>query len=65
VVGLLETVSRNYAEQLGQWPQMIVTGKAAGILKKDCTFVDNWVDELVLKGIVLTYKFYLDKLEIS
>ncbi|MFI4910746.1 MAG: type III pantothenate kinase [Sedimentisphaeraceae bacterium JB056] len=64
-VGLLETISRNYAEQIGQWPQMIVTGAGASILKKDCTFVDNWVDELVIKGIVLSYKFYLDKLEVS
>lgn len=65
VVGLLETVSRKYAEQLGQWPQMVVTGSGASILKQDCSFVDSWVDELVIKGIVLTYKFYLDKLEIS
>jgi type III pantothenate kinase len=64
-VGLLETISRHYAEQIGQWPQMIVTGQAAGLLKKDCPFVDNWVDELVIKGIVLAYKFYLDKLEVS
>ncbi len=62
VVGLLEVASRKYAEQLGQWPQMIVTGAGASILKKDCTFVDSWVDELVLKGIVLAYKFYIDKL---
>lgn len=63
-VGLLETISRHYAEQLGQWPQMIVTGAGAEIIKKDCSFVDNWVDELVLKGIVLSYKFYLDTLEV-
>ncbi len=63
--GLLEMISRKYAEQLGQWPQMIVTGSAASILKQDCSFVDNWVDGLVIKGIVLSYKFYLDKREIS
>ena len=61
-VGLLETVCRKYAEQLGQWPQVIVTGAGASILKKDCDFVDSWADELVLKGIVLAYKFYVDKL---
>lgn len=62
VVGLLETISRKYAEQLGQWPQMIVTGTGAEIIKDDCSFVDNWVDELVIKGIVIAYKFYIDKL---
>jgi len=64
-VGLLETVSRQFAEQIGQWPQMVVTGGSASIIKKDCSFVDNWVDELVIQGIVLAYKFYIDKLEIS
>ncbi len=62
VVGLLETISRKYAEQIGQWPQMIVTGSGASILKDDCDFVDSWADELVLKGVVLTYKFYIDKM---
>ena len=65
VVGLLETVSRHFAEQSGQWPQMVVTGGNAAMIKKDCQFVDNWVDELVIQGIVLAYKFYLDKLEIA
>jgi type III pantothenate kinase len=59
-VGLLETITRKYAEELGRWPQTIATGAAAEIIKQDCDFVDSWVPNLVVKGIVLAYKKYLD-----
>ena len=59
-VGLLETITRKYAEEIGKWPQTIATGAAAEIIKKDCDFVDSWVPNLVVKGIVLAYKKHLD-----
>ncbi len=59
-VGLLKTVVEKYAEQLGRWPQTIVTGRAFEIIKDDCDFVDSWVLNLPVKGIVLAYKKYLD-----
>lgn len=60
-VGLLETITRKYAEEIGKWPQTIATGAAAEIIKKDCDFVDSWVPNLVVKGIVLAYKKHLDE----
>jgi len=59
-VGALETAVRRYAEQLGKWPQLIVTGGAAQVIKDDCEFVDSWVPNLAVKGVVLAYKKYLE-----
>ncbi|MDH4202088.1 MAG: type III pantothenate kinase [Phycisphaerae bacterium] len=58
-VGLLETVCRKYAEQIGRWPQVILTGGAAKLIKDDCDFVDSWVSDLALRGIIIAYKKYL------
>lgn len=55
-VGLLETVCRKYAEQLGRWPHVILTGGAAALFKDDCEFVDSYVPDLSLRGIVIAYK---------
>ncbi|MEN8127573.1 MAG: type III pantothenate kinase [Planctomycetota bacterium] len=64
-VGLLETLSRKYAEQIGKWPQVILTGGAAKMIKDDCEFVDSWVSNLALRGIIIAYKKYLyDQAEI-
>ena len=59
-IGLLETVCRNFAEQIGKWPQVVVTGGAAGLIKEDCDFVDSWVPNLAVRGVVLAYQKYLD-----
>jgi type III pantothenate kinase len=59
-VGLLRAVIEKYAEQIGKWPQTIVTGADAAIIKKDCDFVDTWVSDLTVTGIVLAYKKYLN-----
>jgi type III pantothenate kinase len=58
-VGLLETVCRKYAEQVGRWPQVVLTGGAAQMIKDDCEFVDSWVTNLALRGIIIAYKKYL------
>jgi pantothenate kinase type III len=58
-VGLLETLCRKYAEQIGHWPQVILTGGAAKVIKDDCEFVDNWVSNLALRGIIIAYKKYI------
>lgn len=59
-VGTLEEVIRRFAEQLGRWPQTVLTGSAAKIIKDDCQFIDNYVPDLVIKGIALAYKNYLE-----
>ncbi|RKY11190.1 MAG: hypothetical protein DRP65_04960 [Planctomycetota bacterium] len=58
--GALEAVVRRYAEQIGKWPQVIITGGAADVIKDDCKFVDSWVPNLAVKGVVLAYKKYLE-----
>jgi type III pantothenate kinase len=58
-VGLLETVCRKFAEQIGKWPQVVLTGGAAQVIKDDCEFVDSWVGNLALRGVVIAYKKYL------
>lgn len=60
-VGLLEVAARKLSEEIGKWPQTIVTGRNAAIIKKDCDFIDSWVDNLVVKGIVLSYKKYMEE----
>jgi type III pantothenate kinase len=65
-VGLLRSVAERYAEELEKWPQVIVTGGAAEAIKADCDFVDSWVPNLPVRGIVLAYKkFLFDQAEIA
>jgi type III pantothenate kinase len=59
-VGTLQEVLRRYAESIGTWPQTIITGAAAKIIQQDCEFIDNYVTNLVVKGIALTYRKYVD-----
>jgi type III pantothenate kinase len=61
IIGALEEIVRRYAEQLGRWPQTVITGSAARIIKDDCPFVDNYVPHLVIKGIILAYMKYIEK----
>ncbi len=55
-VGLLETLCRKYAEQLGRWPHVILTGGSAAIFKDDCEFVDSYAPDLSVRGIVIARK---------
>jgi len=60
-IGTLEEVIRRYAEKIDKWPQTVITGAAARTIKDDCNFIDSFVPNLVVKGIVLTYKRYIEK----
>ena len=60
-VGLLQEVIRRYAEKIGKWPQTIVTGSGAKTIQQDCEFIDSFVPNLVVKGIVLAYKKYIEE----
>jgi len=65
-VGLLRTVVEKYAEELERWPQVVVTGGGAEAIKADCDFVDSWVPNLAVRGVVLAYKKHLaDKAELA
>lgn len=62
-IGTLEEVIRRYAEKIDRWPQTVITGAAARTIKDDCNFIDSFVPNLVVKGIVLAYKRYIEKKE--
>ena len=60
-IATLQEVIRRYAERIGRWPQTILTGSAAEVIKNDCEFIDSYVPNLVIKGIALAYRKYLDE----
>jgi len=60
-VGALQEVIRRYAEKIGSWPQTVITGSAAKIIKDDCEFIDSYVPNLVVKGIALAYQKYTEQ----
>ncbi len=60
VIGAMEEIIRRYAEEIGHWPQTIITGSGAKMIVEDCPFVDNYVPNLVIKGIVLAYMKYIE-----
>lgn len=61
IIGALEEVVRRYAETIGRWPQTVITGAAAKVIRDDCNFVDSYVPNLVVKGIVLAYKKFIEE----
>ena len=62
-IATLQEVIRRYAEKIGRWPQTILTGSAAKIIKDDCDFIDSYVQNLVVKGIALAYRKYIEQKE--
>ncbi len=58
-VGTLEEVIRRYAEKIGKWPQTVITGSAAKTIKDDCDFIDTFVPNLVVRGIVVAYQKHI------
>ena len=61
ILGALQEIIRRYAEEFGKWPQTVITGSGAKVIADDCEFIDNYVPNLVVKGIVLAYKKYLEE----
>jgi len=61
-IGALEEVVRRYAEKIGTWPQTVITGSGAKIIKDDCKFVDSYVPDLVVRGIALAYQKFMDNI---
>jgi type III pantothenate kinase len=62
-VATLQEVIRRYAEKIGKWPHTILTGSGAEMIKDDCEFIDSYVPNLVIKGIVLAYRKYTEEKE--
>ncbi|TFG50381.1 MAG: type III pantothenate kinase [Candidatus Brocadiia bacterium] len=62
-VGTLQEVIRRYAEEIGKWPRTIITGSGAKIIKDDCDFIDTFVTNLPVRGIILAYKKFIEQKE--
>ncbi len=62
-ISALQEIVRRYAEVLGTWPQTVITGSGAKLIKDDCEFVDNYVPYLVIKGIALAYQKFVESRE--
>ncbi len=60
-IATLQEMIRRYAEILGRWPQTVLTGSGAALIKDDCEFIDSYVPNLVVKGIAFAYRKYLDE----
>ena len=58
-VATLQEVVRRYAEEIGKWPHTVITGSGAELIREDCEFIDSYVPNLVVKGIVLAYQKHL------
>lgn len=58
-VAALQEIIRRYAEKIGRWPQTVLTGSAARLIQSDCDFIDSFVPNLVVKGIILAYQKYI------
>jgi len=59
-ISTLQEIIRRYAEEIGTWPKTLITGSAAKIIKDDCDFIDSYVPNLVIKGIVLAYRKHIE-----
>ena len=60
-IGTLEAVISRYAERIGRWPQTVLTGSAAKVIKDDCQFIDSYVPNLAVKGTALAYRKYIEQ----
>jgi type III pantothenate kinase len=60
-IGALQEIIRRYAEKIGTWPRTVITGSNAKIIKQDCQFIDSYVPNLVVKGIALAYRKYINQ----
>jgi type III pantothenate kinase len=59
-VSALQEIIMRYAEKIGTWPQTVITGAGAKIIKDDCDFIDSYVPNLVIKGVALAYQKFIE-----
>lgn len=55
-VGALREITERYATELHAWPQLVVTGGGAELVRQECEFIDNVVPDLVIRGIALAFR---------
>ncbi|MCK4629057.1 MAG: type III pantothenate kinase [Sedimentisphaerales bacterium] len=62
-IGAFREIVERYAEQLGQWPQIVATGGFSKLILRHCDFIDSHVPDLCLDGLYLAYCRYRDSLK--
>ena len=60
-IGALQEIVQRFSQRNGTWPQTVITGSGAQVIYQDCEFIDSYVPHMVVKGIVLAYKKYLEE----
>lgn len=55
-VGALREIVERFATELGQWPEVVITGGSAPLVAACADFVDAHVPDLCLIGIALAYR---------
>jgi len=55
LAGAIRAIVEEFATQIGTWPQTVLTGGGAPVLKAHLSFIDNHVPDLCLMGIGLAY----------
>ncbi len=55
-IGAIRQLVESYAERLGRWPALFLTGGDSELLAADMDFVDKVVPDLCLRGVVLAYQ---------
>lgn len=55
-VGALREIVERFAVELREWPQLVITGGNAAVVKELADFVDAMVPDLCLMGIALAYR---------
>ena len=55
-VGALREIVERFATKLGRWPELILTGGDANIIRTHCDFADAVVPDLLIMGIELAYE---------
>lgn len=63
MVGALREIVERYATELGSWPQLVVTGGGAELIRSQCDFIDNVVPDLCIRGIALAHRKHFTPFE--
>lgn len=54
--GALREITERYASELGAWPDLIVTGGHAQLVREHSEIIDRVVPDLCIRGIALAYR---------
>lgn len=55
-VGAMREIVERFATELGRWPQLVLTGGDAPLIREQADFVDYVVPDLCLMGVALAYR---------